>query len=428
MAEFEPIFVGSGEKIAVGVSGGADSLCLAFLLHRWALKHHKFIVTLTVDHGLRAESSQEAHTVAGKMCSLGIEHHILTWEGEKPSAGIQSKAREARYHLLTQWCQANGATHLAMGHHGMDQVETALMRLSRGSGLPGLAGMQPAVMKEGIICLRPLLTFTPEALRATLREHNLNPIEDPSNQNLKFERVRWRFFCQIMPESFAEAVLDFAHGAHILSERIAREQNQMIQKEVQLMGGFLTFAQSWFLPLDPKTQLDLLRHFLKVIGVRPYPPKLKMVEGAIGDLKAGKRVITAHGCVVVTSKGRIYVARELRSIESSIILANGDDQIWDQRWKVENRTSGIVRVSPLGCTPLNEDVLKSDGRIRMNEPTARALMELPALVRRSIVTLKDADYTLLGLAGVIDHPQVTMEFRPRHRLCGRVEWSTYSIK
>ncbi len=417
MAELEPHFFGLREKIAVGVSGGADSLCLALLLHRWASKHHTSIVALTVDHGLRVESTLEAQTVAVKMRNLGIEHHILFWEGAKPSAGIQSKAREARYRLLTKWCKANGARHLAVGHHGMDQVETVLMRLSRGSGFQGLAGMRPVVMKEGIICLRPLLTFTPESIHATLRRSGLSPIDDPSNQSLTFERVRWRYFCGMMPESFARAALDLSHGARILSDRHSQKRNQMIQQEVQLMGGFLAFSQSWFLPLDPKTQVDLLRHFLSVIGVRPYPPKLKMVEGVVVDLGMGKRVITAHGCVVVTSRGRVYVARELRSIEPTMTLESGDNQIWDQRWEVENRTGGLVTVSALGGTPLNESVVKGVAHVAINESVVGALKELPALVRRGTLMVRDDEHKILSLAGFVDHPQVGVKLRPRYGLC-----------
>ncbi|OJV45654.1 MAG: tRNA lysidine(34) synthetase TilS [Alphaproteobacteria bacterium 43-37] len=416
MASFTIELAAPMEKMAVGVSGGADSLCLAFLLNRWAQKHGKTIVALTVDHGLRPESSQEAKTVAAMMSAFGIEHRILLWEDEKPSTGIQAKAREARYSLLTRWCQAHGIRHLAVGHHAMDQVETVLMRLSRGSGFQGIAGIKPLMMKDGIICIRPLLTFTPEAIRATMGQFGQNYIDDPSNVNLRFERVRWRLFCGLMPSSFSEVVLGLAYGASLLSEHKTQERSQMIAQEALLKGGFLMFSSSWFLTLDHPMQVELLRHFLSVIGVRAYPPKLKMVEVAVRELGKGKGVITAHGCVVVAARGKMYIARELRSIEEPLILPSGGVALWDKRWVVENKTGGPVTVSALGGGSLDECKVARELDGSIDEPAVKALKDLPALVRRSLLAVNVTKGKALGLAGFAEHPEVVVKFRARYGL------------
>lgn len=112
------------QSFAVGVSGGADSLALVYLLREWALRCGKKIVALTVDHQLRPTSRQEADYVAKLMRQAGIEHHILTWEGEKPVSGIETAAREARYRLLEDWCLSNGIYTIFMAHHKRDQAET----------------------------------------------------------------------------------------------------------------------------------------------------------------------------------------------------------------------------------------------------------------------------------------------------------------
>src|SRR5574344_373927 len=129
----------NNEKIAVGVSGGADSLALVLRFKEMGLD----IVALTVDHKLRLESGEEAKYVAEIMQKYGINHYILEWNGNKPKRGIEEKAREARYELISKWCEDNKVKVLAMGHHLQDQAETFLLRLQRGSGIYGLSGILP---------------------------------------------------------------------------------------------------------------------------------------------------------------------------------------------------------------------------------------------------------------------------------------------
>ncbi len=181
-----------GAAIAVAVSGGADSMALVLLADAWAKQHNGRIIALTVDHGLRPESATEADTVHSWLTQRKIEHHILRWEGDKPSSNLQSLAREARYALMTSWCKQHQITYLLTAHHQQDQAETVLLRLERGSGVDGLSGIPVQTERDGIILLRPLLLLTPEQLRLYLHEQNQNWIEDPSNQNTRFSRVRMR--------------------------------------------------------------------------------------------------------------------------------------------------------------------------------------------------------------------------------------------
>ena len=124
--------------VAVAVSGGADSLALVLMAAEMYAVDSIKIVALTVDHGLRSTSAQEAEYVANLMKAHGIEHHILVWEGIKPQTGIEEAARAARYELMREWCLRNDVHYLMVAHHLFDQAETFLMRLQRGSGLKGL--------------------------------------------------------------------------------------------------------------------------------------------------------------------------------------------------------------------------------------------------------------------------------------------------
>src|SRR5690606_24842602 len=123
--------------------------------------------------------------------ALGLAGAMLEWQGDKPTTGIQARARQARYDLLIGWCTDNRAGALVTAHSLEDQAETFLMRLARGSGADGLAAMRPA-REDRIAILRPLLGVSRARLRSTLTAAGQHWLEDPANRDPRFERVRWR--------------------------------------------------------------------------------------------------------------------------------------------------------------------------------------------------------------------------------------------
>lgn len=180
------------EAAAIAVSGGADS----FALLHWAAQAGKPVLALTVDHGLREGSALEARAVADWCRERNIDHHTLVWEGEKPGTGIQDAARTARYRLLIEACYRLGIEHLVTAHTADDQAETVFMRLRRGAGR-GLAGM-PAERRiasgpgDLITLHRPMLSVRRSDARAHAEAARLPYIDDPSNEDEKYERVRVR--------------------------------------------------------------------------------------------------------------------------------------------------------------------------------------------------------------------------------------------
>jgi tRNA(Ile)-lysidine synthase len=138
MAPFAPFE--ARPVLAVAVSGGRDSLCLAVLAQEWAAARGGTTVGLIVDHGLRASSADEAAAAGRLLAGRGIESEILRWSGDKPRHGIQEQARAARYDLLTQACRRRSVLHLLVAHHLADQAETVAMRALRGSGPDGRCG------------------------------------------------------------------------------------------------------------------------------------------------------------------------------------------------------------------------------------------------------------------------------------------------
>jgi len=174
----------------VGVSGGADSMALA---HRLRVQFpDKTIRALTVDHALRTESEAEAISVTSYLKDIADYHDILTWYGDKPTQGIQNAARKARYDLFACALKDHGINHICLAHHSDDQAETFLHRLAKGSGLDGLSSMKPLTTRQNLIIVRPLLDQSHSNLTQYCRDNDISWIEDPSNQNENFARVRFR--------------------------------------------------------------------------------------------------------------------------------------------------------------------------------------------------------------------------------------------
>ena len=153
--------------LLLAVSGGPNSLALMLLASRWSLRDKMPIHVATVDHGLRANSREEAIFVAREAEALGFPHRLLVWEGAKPLTRLQERAREARYVLLAG-CAAeiDPSCAVVTAHHADDQAETILFRLCRGSGVAGLSGMSAVSTLDGLKLLRPLLDTPKTALEA----------------------------------------------------------------------------------------------------------------------------------------------------------------------------------------------------------------------------------------------------------------------
>ena len=165
MARFEPFE--DEPFLAIAVSGGADSLALTLLADGWARQRLGRVVGLTVDHGLRPGSNDEARQTGLWLADRGIEHHILIWSGQKPKTGLQQHARDARYALLADWCRQHGCFHLMTAHHRQDQAETVALRRSRKSGNAGLAAMAAVREMRGLRLLRPLLGVDKASLKTS---------------------------------------------------------------------------------------------------------------------------------------------------------------------------------------------------------------------------------------------------------------------
>lgn len=182
-----------GERLGLAVSGGPDSLALLLLA---AAARPGLVAAATVDHGLREGSRSEANAVAAHCATLGVPHDILTIDWPRvPTSAVQERARDARYAALGAWARTHGVAAIASGHHADDQAETLVMRLARGAGVRGLAGMRrvaPLPGVAGVELLRPLLGWRRAELGALVGAAGLRASDDPSNHDQRHERVRVR--------------------------------------------------------------------------------------------------------------------------------------------------------------------------------------------------------------------------------------------
>ncbi|MBR1944172.1 MAG: tRNA lysidine(34) synthetase TilS [Alphaproteobacteria bacterium] len=181
-------------SFVVGLSGGADSLCLTLLMNEYIQTNNYKLVACIVDHKLRAESSTEILPIIAILQNNNIEYKVLVWEHDKIDTKIEVQARQARYNLLYQFCKSISSNCLCTAHHALDQWETFFMRLSRGSGIRGLASINTISDFKDIKLLRPLLHFTPQDIKDTLKyRFNITEyVKDSMNYDTKFERVKWR--------------------------------------------------------------------------------------------------------------------------------------------------------------------------------------------------------------------------------------------
>ncbi len=401
----------SRPRVAVAVSGGSDSMALALLAHDWATRRGGEIAAITVDHGLRAEAAAEARQVGRWLRGRGIAHRILRWRPPAGalSGGMQAAARAARYGLLADWCRRRGVLHVALAHQQEDQAETLLLRLARGSGLDGLAAMAPIAERAGVRLIRPLLPIARARLRATLGAARQRWIDDPSNDNPAYARIRMRRLLPTLAAEGLEAARLTATAAHLGRARAAIDD-----AVADLAATAAAVFPAGYVRLDPdamrsapaEVSLRALAHCLMTVGGGDYAPRLDRLERLHGKMRAGALGggATLAGCLVIPRGGALLICREPEMVVDEAVIAPGASVLWDCRFRItlpsDDRARRAARlvVRRLGA--------EGWATLAARDPGLRQ-HAIPPAVRPSLPAL-------WGARGIVAVPHLDVAPRDRH--------------
>ena len=302
------------EKFAVAVSGGPDSLALAFLAKIYSIKNKLDIKFFIVDHKLRKESSDEAKKVKKLLKAFNINSEILSWNGKKPKKNIQSIARKKRYELLFSKCKKYKINNLLLGHHLDDLYENFFIRMVRGSGLKGLVSLVKTNQISKINLIRPLLVFDKSDL-IFISKYVFNFfIVDPSNKDFKYTRVRIRSFIdELKKEGFDKNKLfltinNLRRSNQTLSFYV--EQNKRLNSFLNQKKNELILNENFFKnPYEVifRSMID----FIKIIGGKYNTVRGKKIDNILNKIENNVLIKeTLGGCIIKKLNQTVIISKE----------------------------------------------------------------------------------------------------------------------
>ena len=354
--------------LAVAVSGGSDSLCLAILAQEWANNRGGKITALIVDHGLRKNSGKECKETQNILKKRKIFSHCFKWKLSKiPKKGVQEKAREFRYNIFEDWCFKKNIVHLLVAHHFEDQKETFLMRLNDNSNIYGLACMPKILFKKKIRILRPLLDLRKKEIIKYLKEEKVNWIEDPTNVSSKYSRNRLR---KILPKLEKKGLTD--NKLKKILKRAQKERKKIENKFADWLNKYvdinsLGYASINFSSLKLLNKDDFIFIFSRILNMISgsfYVPKSKYVYNFYKKIKSNETINHSNlgGCHIFFFKERLYVCREIfKKDRKQKINFQFNKIVWDNRFEIEQkRNKNFLLKKELGKSVFIEQ-LQKDG-------------------------------------------------------------------
>ena len=361
LGPFEPL-----PRLAVAVSGGADSMALALLADGWARARGGALLGLIVDHGLRAEAAGEAESTRRTLAARRINARVLRVTDLARGPALPARARAARYALLRAACAEADIVHLLLGHHAADQAETVILRALARSGPAGLAGMAALVEEAGLRLLRPLLSVPPGRLRATLATERVSWAEDPSNADRAFSRPRLRALRRDR-DGAGSATAALAAAAAAFGAARTRAEVEV----AWFLGAAAAFHPEGFalLPAQPMAPAAL-GAIIAAIGGRAWPP----ARSALAALAEAPRPATLAG-VRLTAAGRLgpglLAVREPAAMGPAVRARPG--ACWDGRFRM-----AVAATPPEGALI---------GPVGKAAASLRGITALPASVLRTLPAL-----------------------------------------
>lgn len=299
---------------------------------------------VTVDHGLRPGSADEAAMVARVADGLGLRHDTLLWQGWQGQGNLQDAARRARRRLIADWALGHGLSSVALAHTQDDVAETFLMRLARGAGVDGLSAMSPLWQEGGITWQRPMLAMSRAELRDWLTARGLSWAEDPSNDNPRFDRARARRALVVLKPLGLGAPRLAAVAAHLAEARVALDAlaDDWARRALSERAGMIEIASDlWRAPEE--TQRRLLQRIVMWISPAAYAPRGPQIGQLRARLSEGQAA-TIAGCRFQATPSGLRALREAKALGPRV-PATG---IWDGRWRLLGDLPGGTEMGALG--------------------------------------------------------------------------------
>ncbi len=316
-SKFEKIILKNVKKksFALAVSGGADSLCLAYLGKLYSFKFENKIHVLIVDHKLRKASSKEALKVSKILKKKGITSKVLVWKGKIPKRNIQNDARKMRYSLMSKYCERNKIEYLITAHHLDDQIENFFIRLFRGSGLTGLSSMSESFnYNNNLKIIRPFLSFKKMDLHNITLQYFKNFISDPSNEDEKYLRVRVRKIRNSMEKEGLDTskIINTINNLFSAHKALSYYKNIALHKHVSFLSkNKCQISEKIFTQEAGEIIFKSFSDIFSLISGKYYPPRSKKIINLINRLK--KNVLsksTLGGCIIEKKGSVIFVFKE----------------------------------------------------------------------------------------------------------------------
>ena len=368
----------------IAVSGGSDSMALFHMLTDWKSSDKPEIIVASIDHGLRSESKLEVEFVK-KACEMKkVKHFSLapSTHLSKIQGNLQDNARSARYTLLRNWAIAKNLQCILLGHTLDDQEENLLIRFFRGSGVDGLVSMEEMVARNEILWMRPLLKFRKEDLRNYLRTNNYSWVDDPSNHDNKYTRVRMRKLLKqlksnnLITPNFVKTA-DHMLRASKLSREIAISNSKTLLSFNDV--GQISFKVEKFSKLFEDSRYRILAGIVSWFSGSFYKPRFSQLENVYNKiLNVNITGSTLGGTVFKKKNGIVTVTRELGSIEENFLVKN-KKFIWDNRWLITLKSGyqGQLYVKPYGLLGTDDQEIFITSKFDRN-----AVATIPVLVTK----------------------------------------------
>ena len=298
----------------VAVSGGPDSLALSFLTKIYSLKKSLDLRYFIVDHRLRKNSTTEAKSVQKLLKNFSINLNILTWKGSKPQKNIQSISRNKRYELLINQANKFKIDNILLGHHLDDLFENFFIRILRGSGLNGLVSLDRETQRDTVNLIRPLLEISKNDLVYLSKYVFGSYVNDPSNENDKFKRIKVRnFINQLGSEGLDKNKLFLTlRNLKLANENIKYYVKENLEKNLIILPikNNVILKKNFFSHSD-EVIFRSFSEVLKIIGKKYYPVRGKKINKILQSIKVKSSFkLTLGGCVIKKVNDTIIVSKE----------------------------------------------------------------------------------------------------------------------